>query len=244
MADLITLSLTLGQERILIAFVGGLLPALFWLFFWLREDDCKHLHNAAAFCEPEPKPLLVFTFVAGMIAVPIALLVQTLTGSMFAGTKLLIIWAIIEESLKFLAYQFVNYKSQFQNEATDPALYLLTSALGFAAAENILYLFVSLSHYNDTVTLASQSLRFVGASLLHVVSSGLLGFALGLTFFKKWYVRLLSFIVGFGVAISLHTLFNYLIIVREGLDVLQVFSFVWVIGVALVLLFEKLKYLS
>lgn len=238
------LSLTLVQERLLITFVGGLLPALLWLFFWLREDDCKHLDHAAAFCEPEPKPLLMLTFIAGMIAVPIALLVQNLSGNLLGGIWLLIIWAATEEILKYFAYLFVNYRSRFQNEATDPAIYMLTSALGFAAAENMLFLFVTLSQSGDTVAFVGQGLRFVGASLLHVVTSGLFGVTLGLTFFKKRSVKMLSVIFGLVIAISLHTLFNYLIIVREGLDVLQVFSFVWVIGVALVLLFEKLKYLS
>lgn len=238
------LSLTLIQERLLITFVGGLLPALLWLFFWLREDDCKHLDHNAAFCEPEPKPLLMLTFIAGMIAVPIALLVQNLTGNLLSGPSLLVVWAATEEILKYLAYQFVNFHGRFQNEATDPPIYMLTSALGFAAAENMLFLFVTLTQSNDTVVFVGQSLRFVGASLLHVVTSGLFGIILGLTFFKSKGVKFFAIIFGLVVAVSLHTLFNYLIIVREGLDVLQVFSFVWVIGVALVLLFEKLKYLS
>ena len=51
-----------GHELI-VALVGGLLPAFLWLFFWLREDK-EH---------PEPKGLLFFTFLAGMSTVILVL---------------------------------------------------------------------------------------------------------------------------------------------------------------------------
>ena len=48
---------------LIIALIGGILPALFWLWFWIREDKEK----------PEPKKLLFGAFVGGSIAVLIAL---------------------------------------------------------------------------------------------------------------------------------------------------------------------------
>ena len=44
---------------LLIAIVGGILPALIWLFFWLMEDRC----------EPEPKRYIFLCFLGGMLAV-------------------------------------------------------------------------------------------------------------------------------------------------------------------------------
>ena len=40
---------------IFLAMLGGVLPALLWLTFWLMEDRC----------EPEPKRYLLLTFIAG-----------------------------------------------------------------------------------------------------------------------------------------------------------------------------------
>src|SRR3990167_5674443 len=49
-----------------IAFLAGLIPILFWLWFWLHEDRQR----------PEPIILIIITFLAGMMVVPIALPLQ------------------------------------------------------------------------------------------------------------------------------------------------------------------------
>ena len=48
---------------VIAASLGGLLPALAWLWFWLREDS-KH---------PEPRRLIALAFLAGMVAVAVAI---------------------------------------------------------------------------------------------------------------------------------------------------------------------------
>jgi RsiW-degrading membrane proteinase PrsW (M82 family) len=45
------------------ALLSGILPALLWLWFWLKEDN---LH-------PEPRSLLIGSFIAGMIVVVFAI---------------------------------------------------------------------------------------------------------------------------------------------------------------------------
>ena len=47
-----------ADPLIFVAVIGGVLPALLWLFFWLREDRC----------EPEPRRYIIFAFLAGMAA--------------------------------------------------------------------------------------------------------------------------------------------------------------------------------
>ncbi len=41
-----------------IAFLGGVLPSLLWLWFWIKEESKK----------PEPKGLLAVVFILGMVA--------------------------------------------------------------------------------------------------------------------------------------------------------------------------------
>ncbi|MEI6191149.1 MAG: PrsW family glutamic-type intramembrane protease [bacterium] len=48
---------------LVLALIGGIVPALFWLWFWLREDRLR----------PEPKSALISAFVGGIIAVLLAL---------------------------------------------------------------------------------------------------------------------------------------------------------------------------
>lgn len=233
------------QERILLAFVGGLIPALIWLFFWLREDDCKNQDTVAYMCEPEPKPMLFLTFVIGMIMVPVALFTERSVYPYVAGISLIVAWSFIEETLKLLGYWFVNAKSKFINEATDPAIYMVTAALGFAAAENAFFLYQSLSMgipFDNAF--AGQFLRFIGASLLHVGASGILGIFIGLTFFRNKLWQSIGLLLGIVLATSLHALFNQLIIFAPQTETLRVFSFVWVLGLGVIILFERLKELA
>jgi len=53
-------------ENLLYALLGGFLPALLWLWFWIKEDRRR----------PEPRGILVMTFFAGMIAVLFALAIE------------------------------------------------------------------------------------------------------------------------------------------------------------------------
>jgi len=233
------------QERILLAFIGGLIPALIWLFFWLREDDCKNQDSVAYMCEPEPKPMLFLTFVTGMLMVPVALFAELGVYPYVAGIGLIVAWSFIEEILKLLAYWFVNAKSKFINEATDPAIYMVTAALGFAAAENAFFLYQALSigiPFDNAF--AGQFLRFIGASLLHVGASGILGIFIGLAFFRTKGVRILALLIGIVLATGLHAVFNQLIIFAPQTETLRVFSFVWVLGLGVIILFERLKELA
>ena len=61
-----------------VAFLCGLIPALFWLWFWLREDKER----------PEPLLLIAITFIAGMAVVPLALPLQKAAIDMYSGNEL------------------------------------------------------------------------------------------------------------------------------------------------------------
>mgnify|MGYP001569167472 FL=1 len=93
----------------------------------------------------------------------------------------------------------------------------------------------------NTVGLLTGQFRFLGSTLLHTVSSGILGIALGISLRieglkRKWYP-----IVGFILAIALHSVFNFFIIRSSGNDYLKVFGFLWVVTVIIMLLFEKVR---
>ncbi len=235
-------SFTPQQERIILALVGGLVPALIWLFFWLREDDCKNQHTIAYICEPEPKPMLFLTFATGMLMVPFALIIERSVYPYVAGLYLIVVWSFIEEALKLIGYWFINAKSKFINEPSDPAIYMLTCALGFAAAENAFFLYQALALGNTIDTaLGGQLLRFVGASLLHVGASGVVGICIGLAFFHGRFSRLIGTSIGLILATTIHAIFNYLVIFAQQTDILRVFTFVWVLALGLIVLFERIK---
>ena len=114
---------------------------------------------------------------------------------------------------------------------------MIIAALGFAALENILYLF-SLE-IREAFLIAS--FRFVGAVFLHALCSAVLGYFLALSFFKTGE-RLKLLTLGFLIATLLHGLFNFSIIMLEG-NIRFIIPVIILIVLALVvsLGFENLK---
>jgi len=187
-------------------------------------------------------------FVMGMVAVvvafPIEKFIQAHLGSQ---TEQIILWAGVEEILKYLAVLVVLYKTNYTHKPIDWPIFLIAAALGFAALENAFFLVKPFSINTGVGMLGAASLgqlRFIGSTLLHTVSSGTIGIAIGLSFFmnrfsKKWFL-----FVGFLVAIALHSAFNFFIIRNNGNDFLKVSAFLWVVTIIIMLLFEKVRRMS
>jgi RsiW-degrading membrane proteinase PrsW (M82 family) len=211
--------------------VGGIVPAVLWLLFWLQEDKKR----------PEPRGLLMMTFVAGMIVVPVAAILQFWTQQEGNLKLTFFIWAIIEELLKFGVAYIVALRRKEMNEPVDALIYMMTAALGFAAAENALFLFSPLSEGNVTESLITGNIRFVGASLLHTICSAAIGIAIAISFYRDRFAKIFDISIGIMVAIVLHTAFNLFIIEERGGTQFATLGFVWIAIVILMLFFEKIK---
>lgn len=217
---------------ILAALAGGILPALAWLWFWLREDSSH----------PEPRRLIALAFFAGMLAVAIVIPIERAVAPLIVQTTFIFIaWSVIEEVVKFGVAGVTVLRRREDDEPIDPVIYMVTVALGFAAAENALFLLSPLS--GDTVlqTILTGNLRFIGATLLHVLSSAAIGVAIGLAFYKKKSVERLYVLSGVILAAVLHSTFNFLILNTPEEHLLRTFGFVWVGVVALLAVLEFLK---
>lgn len=214
-----------------IAFLGGLIPALFWLWFWLREDKAR----------PEPKTLIASAFLSGMIVVWPVLLLQKYGLERFSGDTLILVWVIIEEVLKYSAALIVVLWNKAVDEPVDTIIYMISIALGFSALENALFIFNPLVAGNVAESILTGHFRFLGATLVHVLSSGVLGAAMAFAFFKPKVIRTIYATIGLILAIVLHALFNFSIMDSSGEKILLVFLFVWIGIVILFLVFEKVK---
>jgi protease PrsW len=224
----------LSPETLAYAIIGGLLPSLVWLYFLLKEDAAH----------PEPKSMILLAFVVGMLAVPLVLPIERAANLSLIGLPLIIAWATTEEVAKYLmAAVFVLWRKAV-DEAPDYVIYMLTVALGFAAAENMLFLIAPLSAGNLVGGLVTDNLRFIGSTLLHVVASSAIGFAMAFSWQKPAPVRMLYAAVGLILAIALHTAFNELIISGDGSDAFIAFFIVWSAAVIFLGLFELVKYFS
>lgn len=213
-----------------IALLGGVLPALIWLFFWLLEDRC----------EPEPKRFIFFVFVGGMLSVFVALKLELLASNYIKGVPLIFTWAAIEEFAKFGVAYFLALRWSVFDEPLDAIIYLVTAALGFSALENTLFLIHPIDSGDVLKSVITGDLRFVGASLLHTLASATIGISIALSFAKPAVERRLYAFVGVILAVALHTLFNFFIL-RSGFATFWIFLLVWLGIVALLLLVERVK---
>jgi protease PrsW len=173
----VTLS-TLG-----LAFLGGLLPSFVWLYFLLKED-ARH---------PEPKKLIALTFAAGMLAVLLALPLEQYAKIHLSGDfSIFTAWALIEETLKYAMVAVLILWRSAVDEAPDYVIYMITVALGFAAAENILFLITPLMDGNIASSMFVGNVRFLGSSLLHVVASAAIGFSLAFSIGSRPIIRIVA----------------------------------------------------
>lgn len=222
-------STTLGY-----AFLGGLLPSFIWLYFLLKED-AGH---------PEPKKLIALAFIAGMAAVPLALPLEQYMKAYFQEDTLSVLtaWALVEEVLKYSAAALFILWRNAVDEAPDYVIYMLTVALGFAAAENMLFLVSPLLDGQIATSLFTGNVRFLGSTLLHVVASASIGFALAFSARSRPSTRVVAAALGLILAITLHTAFNTLIITQGATTTLTAFFLVWLVAVIFFAAFEVLKY--
>jgi RsiW-degrading membrane proteinase PrsW (M82 family) len=217
---------------IIAALAGGVLPALAWLWFWRRED-APH---------PEPRRLVALAFLAGMVAVAIVIPIEKAVAPFIVNTTLIFIaWSVIEEVVKFGVASVTVLRRREDDEPIDPVIYMVTVALGFAAAENTLFLLSPIS--GDTVlqTILTGNLRFIGATLLHVLSSAAIGVAIGLAFYKKRSVKRAYVACGVILAAFLHGTFNFLILNTPEEHLLRTFGLVWIGVVGLLAILEFIK---
>ncbi len=227
--------MTSDPKIFLLALLGGIIPSLVWLWFWLKEDNQK----------PEPRGVIAAIFLAGMLSVMITIPLQKIVKAGIESREIqLLLWSAIEETIKYLVVLGLLWRTGHDDEAVDFPIHMITVALGFAALENTFYLLKPLSDSPATVALLTGELRFLGSTLLHAVSSAIVGIALGLSFHMKNIAKTIYLLGGLMLATILHSAFNFFIIGNEGINFLKTLGFLWVVAIIIMLLFEKLRRIS
>lgn len=226
----------ISAQTLLWSITLGALPAILWLLFWLREDKKN----------PEPPHVILACFLLGGIAVIGSITLEKFSLPYVSRHPMimLITWSLIEEGLKLVAALFGGLRKRWYNEPIDAVIYLLAVALGFAAFENTLYLFEPFSNSNFLEGLVISNFRFIGASLLHFVSSAILGSFIAFAFYKNKIHRSIYVFIGLSTATALHAVFNLLIIEDALRHTILAFVVVWISIVVCIGLFERIKRIS
>ncbi len=219
------------EEIILFAVIGGIVPSVIWLKFWLKEDNHQ-----------EPRKIISVTFMFGMISVFFAILIEKLISLIVPDYTFLslLLWAATEENLKFLCAYIPALRTRFADEPIDMVVYMVTAALGFSAMENCLFLIGPFADGNIMKGIATIDSRFVGASLLHILTSATLGIFMAESFFSSKIKKWSYLISGLLLATILHAAFNNLIIKAQS-GIMISFGLVWIGIIVVVLILNKIK---
>ena len=194
--------------------IFALLPSVIWLTFYLLKDK-----------NPEPKGMIVKVFFWGMAFAVVVASFEILVlrfikfaypelnqeGIWFLVFKLFIIVALVEELAKYLIVRYSALFSSAVDEPLDIMLYFVVCALGFAAIENLLIMTLAIESFSFIVGLEFSFLRFIGATLLHTLASGVFGFFVAMSFYYKKNRKKLFF-VGFLLAVLVHGFYNLAIV--------------------------------
>lgn len=215
------------------------LPPIIWLIYYLREDN-----------HPEPKRLIITAFAGGvLVAIPTAVIQYY--GINFSGFSLpeltekypmmlFFFMALAEEYAKYFVVQnLIAMRNEF-DEPVDAMIYLMSSAMGFAAIENTLFSFPVLrGEFFAGLELVAG--RFLGANLLHVLTSGIFGYFIARAYLSSKKRLLIT--SGLLTAAFLHMIFNYLILTKGTMS--QGVSYIVLFFLALAIIvfaeFERLK---
>ena len=176
---------------------------------------------------PEPKMLVAETFIFGgiiaLVAVAFEALVIKIQLAKYGTSSGIIIFAFIEEFLKFFIVYKVALKTKFNNERMDPVLYMIIGGLGFAAVENIFYLIDYIHNLQYIKSMIDGSYRFIGSTLVHTISSAFIGLGCAAMYFKRKSIKTITTIIGLIIATTMHSIFNFL--VTSGNDLYKHIAF-------------------
>jgi len=220
-------------QGLALAIAAGFFPALAWLWFWLREDSAH----------PEPRRLIALAFFGGMVMVAVVIPIEEYVQTfIFSQVLLFTAWSTIEEICKYVSARTLVLWRREDDEPIDPVMYMVTTALGFSAVENALFLFSPLSGGTLLSTIQTGDLRFVGATLVHILASAVIGVMLAITFYdRRPWVRRFAVFVGVILASLLHATFNFFILNAGPNETLLVLTFVWGGVIALLATLEWVK---
>ncbi len=189
----------------------ALAPVAFILIYVITKDKYDR----------EPLPYLIAAFSLGALgAYPVvkssAFLSELLNISENQSPLHLLLYtfiiiALVEELMKYLTLTLFFYPLKKFNEPLDGIIYCVSIAMGFAAVENIIYVYQS--------GFATGILRMFTAVPSHAVFGTIIGYYVGKAKFTEGTKpKLLLHLQGFLIALFLHTFYDYFIFLDWGIS--------------------------
>ncbi|MBY6275306.1 PrsW family glutamic-type intramembrane protease [Symbiobacterium thermophilum] len=163
--------------------------------------------------EPEPWTHIAAAFVAGvLVTVPVyaveVLLDQVVSFSGFMETVYVsfIVAAVTEETGKGIAAWAASWRRPEFNEVMDGIVYFGVTHMGFAVAENLVYVFLGGDIYTGILT---ALVRTTTAVPMHVIVGMIMGYHMGVVRFATTRrEKVLHILEGWVLPVLLHGFYN------------------------------------
>lgn len=180
----------------------ALAPAIALLIFIYQKDRYDR----------EPPQLLFKNFYLGVFStVPVYFVEKFLMSREHSPNTLyqaFVVAGFTEELFKYIIVRNVSYKSSYYDEKLDGIVYSVFVSLGFASAENLLYVLSSSSNF--LYTGISRAISAVPAHMLFAIS---MGYYLSLAKFSRNRISSMFYsIESLFVPIILHGIYDYILI--------------------------------
>lgn len=208
--------------------LAGIAPGFALLCYFYLKDKY----------EPEPLSTVLFTFIYGALLIfPIAFIEYVLKAEnvvKYDSIYAIFSSGLIEEFFKWSILFFSAYRNVEFDEPFDGIVYGTSVSLGFATAENIMYLMTNGMEYALT------------RAFLPVSSHALFGVIMGYYISKAKFTKeskLHWFLLSMMIPALLHGVFNYLLLNQGSwLSLTPYMVFLWCFGLRKVQLAETSSY--
>ncbi len=189
--------------------------------------------------DKEPKKLLFYSFLMGILSIVVTLIISyvingfSLEHSDDSNYRSLLSCilgiGLVEEFSKFIFVRFYCYKKDAFNEPFDGITYAVMVSMGFAALENILYVFDN--------GMGIGIARMFTAVPAHAVFAIIMGYYLGI---QKIHHKKYAGIIGLFLAAIIHGLYDYFLFNLEYNSMFLIYWFILFI-VSIYLSFKAIK---
>lgn len=235
------------DPNIILYIIFGVVPSLAWLAYYLRKD-----------AHPESNSMVLKIYAWGAATTLPVFFIQVGASYLLKDINLnplissLIYWFIAislsEELFKYLVIKFKVLNSPHLDEPVDLMIYMVIAALGFAAVENTMYMFLPAGQFSFGFvldrTLKLSLIRFLGGTFLHTLCSAVIGYAIAISLCDQKNKRLEA-ITGIIIAVVLHGIYDFSIIALEGnLKIITPITVLIILAIFTSLGFEQLKKLK
>ena len=221
----------LSLEQTLFYLAIAIFPAIFFMIYIYRNDDK----------EKEPPLLLLKCIIGGLLSVPIAIILEMIAEAVVIylienvvsatrvnyGILTAIFVGLIEEGAKFFFLYIFTWKDKAFNYRFDGIVYAVFVSLGFAALENVFYVF----NYGTGVALQRALLTIPGHMSFAVYMGLYYGHAKVSEAVNNPDAKSLNLKAAYAFAVLLHTIFDATLMVESDIGLIIFFIFVIILDI-------------